>query len=75
MPYIISPFTYICNVSLAQGIFPDRLKYAVVEPIFKAGDKYEPINYRPISLLSSFSEVFEMLIYNRLYEHIRHNNR
>jgi hypothetical protein len=73
-PCIISPLTYICNASLAQGIFPDRLKYAVIKPIFKAGDKYEPINYRPISLLSSFSKVFERLIYNRLYEHIRHNN-
>jgi hypothetical protein len=27
MSYIISPLTYICNQSLARGIFPDRLKY------------------------------------------------
>jgi hypothetical protein len=52
MPYIISPLTYICNDSFAQGIFPDRLKFAVVKPILKNGDKYEPSNYRPISLLS-----------------------
>jgi hypothetical protein len=74
MPYIISPLTYICNKSLGQGVFPDRLKYAVIKPIFKAGEKYEPSNYRPISLLSSFSKVFERLIYNRLYDHITHNN-
>jgi hypothetical protein len=24
---------------LSMGIFPDRLKYAVVKPIFKNGDK------------------------------------
>jgi hypothetical protein len=35
IPYIISPFTYICNQSLAQGIFPDRLKFALVKPILK----------------------------------------
>jgi hypothetical protein len=52
MPYIISPLTYICNTSLAQGIFPDRLKFAVVKPIFKNGDRCDPSKYRPISLLS-----------------------
>jgi hypothetical protein len=74
MPYIISPLTYICNQSLAYGIFPDRLKFAVVKPILKNGNKYEPSNYRPISLLSTFSKVFEKVIYNRLYEHIYRNN-
>jgi hypothetical protein len=71
MPYIISPLTYICNQSLAQGIFLDRLKFAAV---FKNGNKYDPSNYRPISLLATFSKVFEKVIYNRLYEQIYRNN-
>ena len=29
---ISSPLTHICNKSLSPGIFPDRLKYAVVKP-------------------------------------------
>ena len=33
--YIISPLTNICNKILKMGIFPDRLKYAIVRPIFK----------------------------------------
>ena len=73
MPYITSPLTYICNQSLAQGTFPDRMKFAVVKPIFKSGNKYEPANYRPISLLSAFSKVLERVIYNKLYEHIDNN--
>jgi hypothetical protein len=32
-PYIISPLTYICNLILYTGIFPDRLKYAIIKPI------------------------------------------
>jgi len=34
-PFIISPLTYICNAVLSTGVFPDRLKYAVVKPILK----------------------------------------
>jgi hypothetical protein len=73
MQYIISPLTYICNQSLAQGIFLDKLKFAVVKPIFKNCDKYEPSNYRPISLLSTFSKILEKVIHNRLYKHIDRN--
>ena len=38
-PYISSPLCHICNKMLSTGIFPDRLKYAVVKPIFKNGDE------------------------------------
>jgi len=46
----------------STGVFPDRLKYAVVKPIFKRGNKQEISNYRPISLLTSFSKIIEKLI-------------
>ena len=72
--YISSPLTYICNRMLLTGIFPTRLKYAEVKPIFKKGDKNTTSNYRPISLLTSFSKIFEKVIYNRIYHHINHNH-
>lgn len=34
---IIEPFTYICNLSLTSGIFPDCMKIAKVIPLFKKG--------------------------------------
>ena len=37
--FISSPLTYVCNKSLSSGIFPDRMKYAVVKPLFKNGEK------------------------------------
>jgi Notch-like protein len=61
-PFIISPLTYICNAVLSTGVSPDRLKYAIVKPIFKKGNKQEISNYRSISLLTSFSKIFEKLI-------------
>ena len=37
-PYILSPLTHICNKSLSSGIFPDRLKYSVIKPLFNPGE-------------------------------------
>jgi len=52
-PFTIVPLTYSCNAVLSSGVFPDRLKYAVVKPNFKKGNKQEISNYRPIALLTS----------------------
>jgi hypothetical protein len=76
MPYILSPLIYICNRSLSTGIFPSRLKYSQVHLIYKKGNRTDITNYGPISLLTSFSKIFENVIFNRLhtYEYISVNN-
>jgi hypothetical protein len=73
-PFISSPLSYICNKSMLSGTFPTRLKYAIVKPLFKKGNKEKVANYRPISLLTSFSKVFEKIIYDRLLKCIETNN-
>jgi hypothetical protein len=72
--YIISPLTHICTAILNIGIFPERLKFAMVKPVFKKGKSREISNYRPILLLTSFSKIIEKLIYTRLITHIEANN-
>jgi fructose-1,6-bisphosphatase/inositol monophosphatase family enzyme len=42
----------------------------LVKPFFKKGDKSKISNYRPISILSSFSKVLEKVMYNQLQEHL-----
>jgi len=69
-PYILSPLTRTFNKILSTGIFPDRLKFSEVKPLFKKGDKTEFSNYRPISLLTSFSKIIEKIIYKRLYRYL-----
>ena len=41
----------IINSRIAHGVFPDKLKEAPVIPIFKSGNKENPNNYLPISIL------------------------
>jgi hypothetical protein len=31
---ICSPLTYICNKSVLTGIFPERLKYSTIKPLY-----------------------------------------
>ena len=49
--------------------FPNSWKKAIVCPIFKKGNKCNVENYRPVSLLSIASKVFEKIIFRELYIH------
>ena len=55
---------------LAHREFPDQLKVAKILPIYKAGDKSQFINCRPISILPSFSKIFEKVVFNRITNYI-----
>ena len=43
-------------------IFPDRMKIAMVIPIFNSGLKDYITNYRPVSLLPQFSKILEFFL-------------
>ena len=66
IPYIATPLVHIFNISLQSGIVPDTYKLAKVIPVFKAGEKLNPNNYRPISLLPAFSKILEKIVHKRL---------
>ena len=66
--------TKIFNLSLSEGVFPDDWKNAQVSPIYKSGDKEECGNYRPISVLSVVSKLFEKLVYKQIYSYLDENN-
>ena len=71
---IAEPLAAVINDSLSSGIFPDQLKIAKVCPIFKSGDKSDFQNYRPISVLPSFSKVFVKVVHSRLLSSLQSNN-
>ena len=70
---LCEPLKYLFNLSIEKGIFPDDLKIAKVTPIYKADDKSDLSNYRPISVLSCFSKILERIMYNRLYQYLTEN--
>ena len=66
--------TQVFNASLASSVFPQDWKIARVSPIYKAGDKRDRDNYRPISVLSTVAGLFEKIIYLQLIEYLIENN-
>ena len=59
------------NKYLREFCFPDCWKVSSVVPVFKnVGERSTTKNYRPVSLLSVVSKVFEKLVNNRIVDHL-----
>jgi hypothetical protein len=58
---ISHPLSHICKHSL----HPVCLKISAVKLVYKKSDGANMTNYRPVALLTTFSEVLEVIIYSR----------
>ena len=67
---ISEPLCKLFNKSLHQGKFPTQWKYANVIPIYKSKETFLPSNYRPVSLLSIISKVFERCVFKCLNNYL-----
>jgi hypothetical protein len=72
--YIAKPITHIINNSIRTGVFPNKLKFALVNPIFKKGDNKYATNYRPVALLPVLSKIFEEVVMKQLTNYFDKNN-
>ena len=73
MPQILTPLCHLFNLSFQTGYIPIQLKTAKVIPIFKSGDKNSYNNYRPISLLNSFSKLLEKIVARQMLGFLNKN--
>ena len=55
---LAEPLCHLINQFITEGKFPEDLK-ACVTPLFKKGNPEDPLNYRPISVTSALSKIFE----------------
>ena len=59
------------NNCLKESYFPDCWKVSLVAPVFNnVRERSTAKNYRPVSLLSVVSKVFEKLVNNRIVDHL-----
>jgi hypothetical protein len=70
---IAGPLSHIINRCFECAVFPDSFKIASISPIFKKGDKNNPGNYRPISLISNLAKILEKLFKKRIMKFIQNN--
>ena len=69
---VTSPFlSFLVNLSFEKGIFPSALRKAKVIPVHKDNSRLDENNYRLISLLIVWSQVYERTMYNRIYAYMK----
>ena len=71
---LATPIAHIINVSIQTGYVPPEYKLARVRPIYKKGSRNEVCNFRPISLVSSVSKIFDKAVAYQVTEYMNINN-
>lgn len=72
--HIVLPLEHIINRCFSVGYFPRVFKSAKIIALHKSGDKANPENYRPISILNSFSKIMEKIMKRRILNYLDTNN-
>lgn len=63
---ISKPLLYLYNLSLRNGHMPSIWKKSYITPVFKAGNKQNVLNYRPISIMGSIAKIFDCIMTQKL---------
>ena len=70
---LAKPLFLLIKQPLNSGTLPDLWKKANVTPVFKKGNKFQPSNYRPISLTSQVVKLIESIIKEQLWNFLDQN--
>jgi len=63
---ITKPLTSLINKAINSQTFPEQLKCAEVSPIYKKEDSLMRGNYRPVSILTSISKIYESILHEQM---------
>ena len=73
-PYVSKYLLHTFNYILTTSSYPDQWRHSKVVPISKVSNPTDLSHFRPISILSSISKVFEVVIKNQIESHLFGNN-
>jgi hypothetical protein len=67
-------FASIINLSINNGFVHERFKATTISPIYKADDRTNLGNHRPIALINSCSKLLEKIVSYYVIKHLTANN-
>ena len=70
---LVKSFSIIFQNCINSSVFPERWKKPNIIPIHKKNDKQLINSYRPVSLLPVRSRIFEIIIFNSIFQYIEEN--
>ena len=72
---MINIYEKLFNLTLDSGHFPSSWVTGIIKPIYKnKGNKSDPQNFRPITLVTCFSKLFTSISNNRLNSYVTEND-
>ena len=74
VPILIKPLQKLFNLILKNGTFPKIWNESFLVLLHKKGDKFDPGNYRGISISSNLGKLFNKVIYTRLLTFMNNKN-
>ena len=66
---LAAPLASLINKCLLSNMFPDTMKCAELGPVYKKGDNLIKENYRPVSILTAISKLYESVLNDQLSSH------
>ena len=70
-PVMAEEITRLINVLIANRSWPDEWKWGNLTLVFKKDEDTRKENYRPVSVLTALSNVYEKVTYDQLYNTFR----
>ena len=66
---LASPLSKLINGCILSNSFPGIMKCAELSPVYKKQDKLQKGNYRPVSILTCISKIYESVLNDQLLEY------